>query len=163
MMTGEKREQIRARLAEIERANGGRLTPAAVVDDARKQSSPLHDQFEWDKTKAAYAHLIRQARELITSVVVIHRTETRTIKSVFYHRDPNASGNEQGYVSIPTLRSDEDSARAALVDAFSAVGDMLRRARELAVVLEMENEVEALLDSVMELRRRVSEQPAATM
>ena len=163
MMTGEKKELIRARLEQLEKAGNGRLTPAAVVEDAKKPSSPLHDQFEWDKGKAAYQHWLDQARALITSVRIVHRTETTTVSAVFYQRDPNAAGNEQGYVGIPTLRSDEDSARAALVDAFSAVGDMLRRARHLAIVLEMEGEVDALLNGVVDLRRRVAEPPAASM
>jgi hypothetical protein len=162
-MTGEKREQIRQRLADLEKANRGRLTPAAVVDDARQPSSPLHDQFEWDKGKAAYAHWIDQARTLITSVYYVHKTEQTTVKAVFYHRDPNAAGNEAGYVSIPTLRSDEEAARAALVDAFRAVGDMLRRAQQLAIVLEMDGEVAALLNGVVELRQRISEQPTQQM
>jgi hypothetical protein len=162
-MTGEKREEIRQRLADLEKANSGRLTPAAVVEDARKPSSPLHDQFEWDKSKAAYAHWLEQARTLITSVYYVHKTEQTTVKAVFYHRDPNAAGNEQGYVSVPTLRSDEESARAALVEAFRAVGDMLRRAQQLAIVLEMDGEVAALLNGVVELRQRISEQPTQQM
>lgn len=162
-MTKEKKDQIRQRLAELEKKGGGRLTPDAVVEDAKKATSPLHDQFEWDKGKASYAHWLYQARTLITSVMVVTQTETKTVTSVYYVRDPNAAGNEQGYVSVPTLRSDEDSARAALVEAFSAVGDMLRRARQLAAVLEMDDEVTTLLNGVVELRDRISVQPPATM
>lgn len=155
-MTGEQREAIRIRLNEIEARNGGRLTPDAVVEDAKQKSSPLHNQFEWDTKKAAYSHWIEQARTLITSVKIIERTETTTVKSVYWIRDPSAAGTEQGYVSIKTLRSDKEAARAALVDAFSAAGDLLRRAKNLAVVLEMETEVDALLKGVRELRDRVS-------
>lgn len=161
MMTKEKREQIRARLSELEK--DGRLTPDAVVADAKKPTSPLHDQFEWDKGKAAYSWWLEQARTLITSVRVIQRTEQTTIKSVYYVRDPSAMAGEQGYVSVTSLRSDEDSARAALVDAFSAAGDMLRRARELAVVLSLDAEVDALISGVVELRGKVRAQQAAPL
>lgn len=156
-------EAIRKRLAELEKTGGGRLTPQAVVEDAKKPSSPLHDEFQWDVKKAAYAYWIDQARTLITSVYYVHKTEQSTVTAVLYHRDPNAAGNEQGYVSVPTLRSDEDSARAALVDAFRSVGDMLRRAQQIAIVLGLEGEIVTLLDGVTELRQRISEQPSQLM
>ena len=55
-MTPEQREAVKKRLIEIEEANGGRLTPDAVVRDAKRKDSPLHSCFEWDVKKAAAAH-----------------------------------------------------------------------------------------------------------
>lgn len=163
MMTSEKREAIRARLAELEAAGGGRLTPDAVVEEAKRKDSVLHDQFEWDVKKAAQAQWISQARTLITSVMVLHRTEKTIVKSVYYVRDPSLTARDQGYVSVPTLRTNEDLARHALVDAFSAAGDMLRKARELAVVLDLDGDVDALINGVVELRGRVMAQPVQEM
>ena len=157
-----KRDAIRARLAQIETKHKGRLTPDAVVDDAKDKKSPLHDQFEWDDSKAAAAHRLAQARRLIVSVLVTTTTTTTIVEAPYYVRDPNAASNEQGYVSVPTLRSDQDYARAALIDAFKSAGDMLRRARELAIVLEMHEEVDTLINGVLDLRQRV-EQPEAVM
>lgn len=162
-MTKEKKEAIRQRLAEIEARNRGRLTPDAVIHDAKDKDSPLHDQFEWDKTKAAYAHWQDQARALITSVRVIITTETSTIKSIYYVRDPSAASKDQGYVSVDKLRTDQDMARDALVAEFSRVADLLRRARELATVLEMQDEVTKLIDGTVGLRQRVQDMPSATM
>lgn len=162
-MTNDKREQIRLRLEAIENANAGRLTPDAVLADARDPESPLHDQFEWDKDKASQAYWIEQARELITSVRVIVKTETTTVRSVYYVRDPSAEHDEQGYVSVKRLRTDADMAREALVAEFSRVADMLRRAREMAVVLEMQGEVDELVTGIVGIRQRIEAMPAQTM
>lgn len=159
-MDDSQRDVIRARLAEIEQSNGGRLTPDAVVADAKDPASPLHAHFEWDTEKAAAAHWIEQARALITSVRVIFKTDTRAVRSVFYVRDPTAGNRQQGYVSVERLLSDADMARDALLSEFSHVADLLRRARELAAVLGSAQEVEALLQGVIGLRQRYSEPPA---
>lgn len=160
-MNALKREQIKLRLEELE--NNGRLTPAAVVADAQLVDSPLHDQFEWDKDKAAYQHWLDQARNIITSVRIIHRTETSLIKTVYYVRDPSAEHSEQGYVSVPRLRTDADLARDVLVSEFSAVADRLRRARELAKALSLDDEVDKIMSGVVELRGRVMEAPTQRM
>lgn len=160
MMTAEQRQAIKDRLAQIEARNGGRLTPDMVVQDAKRKDSPLHACFEWDVKKAAAAYWLDQARELITSVRVVVRTEHTNVSSVFYVRDPSA-GKEQGYVSVTTLRTDKEMAREALVSEFSRVADMLRRAREVAAVLECQGDVEDLLKSVIGLRQRFSQEPSS--
>jgi len=162
-LTGEKRDAIAARVALLEKRGNGRVTPEAVVDDARAPTSPLHDQFEWDEKKAAYQHNLDQARALIVSIKYVSTTTTSTYKVPLYWRDPAAAGNEQGYVSVPTLRSDEDYARDALVEAFRRVGDELRRAQQLAIALDLDEEVEKLLNGVAELRQRISDQPNQMM
>ena len=160
MKAGSQRDAVRLRLAEIEAENGGRLTPDAVVADAKDPSSPLHPYFEWDVKKAAAAHWIEQARALISSVHVVVRTDTKSVRSVYYVRDPRADTHEQGYVSVKTLRTDADLAREALLSEFTCVAHALRRARELAVALGSASEVESLLQSVIGLRQRFSDPPA---
>lgn len=161
MMSPEQREAIKKRLEEIELANGGRLTPDAVVRDAKRKESPLHDCFEWDVKKAAAAYWIEQARDLITSVRVVVHTETTKVNSVFYVRDPSAAHDKQGYVSVTRLRTDSDLAREALVAEFTRVADALRRAREIAAVLDCVKDVETLLQSVVGLRQRFIDPPQA--
>ena len=160
-MTPEQREAVKKRLIEIEEANGGRLTPDAVVRDAKRKDSPLHSCFEWDVKKAAAAHWIEQARDLITSIRIVVKTDHTNVSAVYYVRDPAAKSGEQGYVSVTKVRTDADMAREVLVAEFGRVADMLRRARELAAALEAQSEVEALLQGVVGLRQRFMEQPPA--
>lgn len=156
-MTKERQEQIRSRLREIETNNQGRLTPDAVVSDAKDPNSPLHDEFDWDVEAAAHRHWIERARELITSVRVTVTTEHSTVSTVYYVRDPSAAQSEQGYVSLYRLRSDTDMAREAIADEFARAAAVLRRARALAVALRMEDAVDALLDGVDVARRAALE------
>jgi hypothetical protein len=161
MKTKEEMKAIADRLKQIAEANGGRLTPEAVVADAKRKDSPLHAEFEWDTRKAALAHWIDTARRLIASVNIVVRTERIDIRVPAYVRDPSAGTGEQGYVSVATLRNDADSARDAIVSEFKRVGDMLRRARNLATALEMEGEVDRIIASVTDLRERFEQRPSA--
>jgi len=160
MISKQKLEAIRQRFLKIEKKHGGRLTPDDVLTDAADPDSPAHAYFTWDDTKAGHAYRLDEARTLITSVRVVFRTETTTVTSVAYVRDPSAGASEQGYISISRLRSNTDAARDALVSEFSRVADMLRRARELAVVLGATEDVETLLQSVVGLKRRFESEPA---
>lgn len=63
-------QAVGERLAEIAEAAEGALHPRDVVADARRDTSPLHPLFEWDDRKAAVAHRLTQAREVIASIVV---------------------------------------------------------------------------------------------
>lgn len=65
----------------------GRLTPEAVVEDARDPGSPLHELFEWNVDKAAMKHWMDRARTLIRSVEVVIRNERLTVSTVAYVRD----------------------------------------------------------------------------
>jgi hypothetical protein len=162
MISKQKLEVIRQRFVKIEKKRGGRLTPDDVLADAQDPSSPTHAYFTWDDSKAGHAYRLEEARTLITSVRVVFRTETTTVTSVAYVRDPSVNGNEQGYVAVARLRSNTDAARDALVAEFTRVADMLRRARELAVALHATEDVEALLQSVVGLKRRFESEPAQT-
>ena len=152
-MNSDKRQLYLERMKSLEDSTG-RLTVDAVIKDAMDPDSPFHSEFEWDQTKASYAHWRYQGRKLITSVFTIEQTDVSTVIAVHYHRDPACTDREQGYRSITALRSDEDAARAALCNAFKSAGDMLRRAREFAIALKMDKEVDTLINGVVELRNR---------
>lgn len=159
-LTPEEKQAVHQRLQDIADANDGRLTADDVVADAKRKDSPLHSHFEWDTKKAAAAYWIEQARELITSVRVVVKTETSQVSVVAYIRDPAAANGQQGYVSVASVRNDADVAREVLVAEFTRVASMLRRARELAAVFDAQDEVDGLLQSVVGLRQRFEQPPA---
>jgi hypothetical protein len=160
-MKRETQDAIRERLQALCDESGGRLTPDAVVADARDPESPLHEQFEWNDEKAAGQHRLAQARALIRSVEVIFKTDRTVLRAPYFVRDPSAGHAEQGYVSTSALRSEEDLAREALVNEFANAAHILRRARNLAKVLGMDEAVGAMLDGVMDLRERAASAPLA--
>lgn len=165
MRTKAETEAIGRELARIAEANGGLLTPDAVVAEARKKDSPLHALFDWDVKAAAHQHWLEQARQLIRSVRVVITTERTAVSTVAYVRDPDVGPDEQGYVSTVSLIGETERSRSALVGEFSRAAAALRRARELAVVFGMEGEVEAVAESVDTMKTRVEarvEQRAAS-
>lgn len=57
-------------LQDISNKNNGELKPKIVVDEARNQSNPLHEYFDWDDTSAAEKHRLFQARNMINHITV---------------------------------------------------------------------------------------------
>ena len=157
MITGAERKEIEERMQAIADANGGKLTPSAVVDDARNPSSPLHGQFEWDDSKAAEAYRVVQARTLIRSVECVIRTTTVVLKAPFYIRDPDAGSKEQGYVTVTKLRTDEDAAREAAVNELIRANQYLLRAKTIVKALGLDAEFDQLMAGTNDLRRRLDD------
>jgi len=163
--TAEERHELkkaaRDRIVELAEANGGRVTPEMVVDDARNPESPLHDYFEWDVNVAAAKHWLDQARTLIRSVKFVFRDEKKTVTSVGFVRDPSLDSTEQGYVSVRKVRTDEEMARDVLLDEFRRAAAALERARKLAAVFKLSDEMTTFIERLHLLREQVArEQPA---
>lgn len=147
-------DEVRARINELAARKGGRIRPDDVVEDAKDTDSPLHQCFNWDVDKAAFAHWMDRARELIRAVRVNFTTDTTVVNSVAYVRDPSLAEDEQGYISVATLRTDEDLAREAAVYEFSRAAGALRRAREVATVLGLQVEVDKLITRVERVKAK---------
>lgn len=147
-MLKEDREVISEELSRIAIENAGKLTPDEVVKQAASKDSVLHDMFEWDDAKAGHNYRIEQARTLIRSVKVVVTTSTTQIATVAYVRDPSAKPDEQGYVSTVSLIGQTDLSRETLLREFSMAAAALKRARNLAKVFEMTDEVEAVVEKV---------------
>ena len=64
-------QDVGERLEQLRRDGDGVLDAVDVVVDARPDHSPLHGFFEWDDGKAAHAHRVDQAKNLIKAVSVI--------------------------------------------------------------------------------------------
>lgn len=93
----------------------GDLTASIVVEEARPESSPLHDRFEWVDSEAARRHREWQARHLMNRIEVIvelsgEQQKTRGFQQVFVDvetREP---------LSGPMARSAIKSARSGGTD-----------------------------------------------
>lgn len=129
----------------------GLITPSRVVEDARSKASLLHNLFEWDRSKAASAHWIAQAREIIGAVRIVTTNTTSTVKAPFYVRDTASVG--QGYRSVAALRGDPAQARESLVYTLEVAAGHVRRALDLAEPLGLSGEIDALLDQIIGVQR----------
>ena len=57
------------------------VTPAELVEAARKPGSSMHDYFEWDDKKAADAHRLNQARYLLRTIAVVVREDEPPVRA----------------------------------------------------------------------------------
>ena len=131
--------------------NGGKLTPELVVQSARSKNSPLHDYFDWDDKVAGVHWRIQQARELIRSIRIEITTSNVIIKAPRFLRDASVASDEQGYVSVVRLRSDQEMARETVIAEFERAAAALARAKAVAAALDLENKVDELYQQVIRL------------
>ena len=78
MATQEIREREIARIYERD----GEVRPSVLVKEAKNKRSPIHDEFEWDDTKAGHEFRLSQARQLIRKVKY---SEPTGAKSRYFH------------------------------------------------------------------------------
>lgn len=124
----ERFEEIRRRV--------GKLTPKAVVDDARPVDSPLHPAFEWDDHVAAEKYREEQARHLIRSLVI------RTVEE-------GPTEPVRAYVSVPDVHTVQDGTERnsdVYVPTQIALSDEFLRAKVL----------ERALNELRQFRRKYS-------
>lgn len=103
---------------ELEQKKGGKLTPKELVEAARDVNSPLHDEFEWDNTRAAQKYREWQARYIISSIELkitvlpakvtnveleVHEAPSSGVK--FYHV---LDAEDGGYENVFTISNDEE-------------------------------------------------------
>lgn len=153
------REDVRRRIEEISKNNGGKITPDMVLKDAADENSPLHGEFEWDDAKAGHAYRIITARNLIRSIRITYDADVTFVVAPAYVRDPRCGSDEQGYVEVMRIRSNEEITRGVLVDEFVRVRSALIRARELASVFNLVPEIDEMIDRLSMLKARIMPEP----
>lgn len=92
-------QRVGERLAALARDSEGTLHAKDVVADARRQDSPLHALFEWDDRKAAIAHRLHQAHEVIKRIVV-HVSDETTETTARYVGATGAEARRETYVCV---------------------------------------------------------------
>ena len=79
------------------------LTAEALLEEASKKSSPLHDLFEWDNSEAGHLYRLQQARVVINEVkVIIENKEYYAFENVQVSV-PNAIGNNSANIDEPPI------------------------------------------------------------
>jgi hypothetical protein len=149
MLTKEKADRIRS-LSDAE----GHIEPSEVVADARDPSSPLHDEFNWNKEEAAEAHWLDTARGLIRFVRLEVQIEQTSVVAPFYVVDPIRPPRSKRYVELTTAARSADIANRVLIDECDRIVAAIRRAQSVAVVLGLSGQLDAMLADVSRLRSK---------
>lgn len=114
-----------------------RLTPELVVDEAREETHPLHDRFEWDDAIAGEKYRRQQAHDLIVSVRVTYADDGGKPREI---RQFHAIRGPEGHVYEPVDRVVRDSMMSAIL-----LADMEREWRQLKNRYEQFDEFRAMV------------------
>ncbi len=123
---------IRDHLLAIEERHG-HLTPEIVLDEARSESSPIHQCFEWSDDSAAEKYRLLQAEGLIRKVKVIVRTpkdEYAQTRQFVLAR----GGESSKYVRIERAMQDESLAQNVLEQARRELLAFERKYKDLLTI-----------------------------
>ncbi len=93
------------------RGGDGRILPERVVEAARDESSPLHNQFEWNDSEAAQRYRIEQARSLLRVCVTMLPGTNEQIRAFV------SLSHEDGYRSTGAVMVNSDHRSQLLEDA----------------------------------------------
>jgi hypothetical protein len=150
-------KQKREALEAIAATNGGRLTADLIVEAARSKSHILHELFEWDQAKAARAHWLDVANEIIRVVKVQFIVENRTVHSVMYVHDPDLPDDEPGHIALTSVQSRSAKAMAIVsAELEQRIIPAIERAQELAEYLGLRRDFDVLLQNAVALRTKVA-------
>ncbi len=137
----------------------GRVTAERLVQAASDKRHPMHRDFMWDNAKAGHKYRIEQARSIISNINMITTDVSKPI-CTSYVRDPNAPQNMQGYISVASLRTEREAAHEFLMNEAAQLEARLDRMRGLADALDLVDELDTIISSVMVLSSRLRSRPA---
>ena len=124
-------------------AKKGIITPAALVEDAKRKSSPLHKCFEWDDTAAAKAYRITQAQYILRQIEVMIEREDETSFTVraFHHIDTET---KQGYTTIENARNDPEMWDCVISTALAEVRIWQQKYKDIEEFGDLFGEIDKL-------------------
>ena len=117
----EKAQVFGERIDKIMKSKNGCVHPIDLIKDGEKESSPFHDYFEWDDSKAGHAYRLHQARSALNHIV-----ECVKIEGVFE--------NARSFISVN--RGTDNVKYVALVDALTIKDYRTETLNQLIVTLE---------------------------
>jgi hypothetical protein len=151
----DRKKAAMAELNALVKANGGRITPEALVQAASNKKSALHDFFEWDDATAAHQYRLEQARRMIRSCRIVEIVHKEKLEVPYLIRDPQADSSEQGYIETGRVATEEDLARDSILSEITKARGNLVRVSSLSKYFDLGNEIDDLIDRLDAIHRRV--------
>lgn len=95
------------------------FTANDIVEYARPKESPLHEDFTWDKDKAAEKWNLQEARMLVAAVMVVEAGKTKKEATRAFHHivEVTEEGTKSGYTPDHVVWQREDFAEQVIEKA----------------------------------------------
>lgn len=113
----------------------------AIVDAARPEGSPIHDDFEWDDVVAAERNRADTARAMIRHLVVV--VEQGEPEPLFCHI---RIGETRGYMETRIALSRPDSRKALLDEARREAAAFRRKYSHLREMADVVRAIDRIVD-----------------
>lgn len=113
-------ERIATELSKIAQKNDGILKPETVIEEAKPKNHPLHNDFEWDDTKAGYKYRLEQARYMIRMCVTVVESNNQLKEyPTFVSLSVDRKKDGGGYRALVDVMSHEEHRWVLLRDALN--------------------------------------------
>lgn len=91
----------------------GKVTNDLVLDDAKREDSPLHPLFEWDDTVAAHKYRLSQATQLILNLHVETEVDT-TVREVRAYFNTSENDRKGTFINVNSAFENPDTRELVL-------------------------------------------------
>lgn len=141
--------------------HGGRISPADVLDEAKDESSPLHEYFEWDDDEAAERYRLAQASSLIrrwrgSIMRVDEKTKTVVLTTARRVQSPSLErGNgSRGYVTVEAIMADPAMRSDMIRTVLKELQAYRRRYADLVALSDIWSAIDDAVDLHEEPKRK---------
>lgn len=131
-MKGADPQRLGEALDKIAADNDGQLTPRAMVTSGRRRGHPLNRHFEWDDAKAADAHRLQQARQIVHAIRVIDESQPEAPPRIAYLSIAEGDGSGFAYRPRSAVADSARLQRLVLEQAERDLAAWERRYSEIA-------------------------------
>tara|TARA_R110000824_G_scaffold151585_2_gene322590 strand:+ start:187 stop:663 length:477 start_codon:yes stop_codon:yes gene_type:complete len=132
-------------------STNGHITPAEVLKDAAKKSSPLHRYFVWEDKQAAQLYRLDQARKLIRSVQIKVSEDEMTPRFVHVKVDQSSS-----YVQTEVAIINPNYWDSVKADVLSEINSAKRKLDNLKMVETKASRIKAIINTQDHLEKAAS-------
>lgn len=150
-LNNEKAQVYGPCIAKIIDANGGIATTQIIVENAKDKSSPIHDHFQWDDTKAANEYRKYQARKLIQSIeveIVKDGQSSQIVRAFHFIKKEDEEEVSQGFARFEVIHKKADLYNEFVLKAY------LKRIRQLNSKYKKYKELEPIVIAIDEILER---------
>lgn len=114
------------------------ITPKNLVEANRDESAPLHNEFEWNDTKAAEKYRETQAGYIIRNICIVRESEEKPPVRAFYSV---TTDEERKYESLNVIIKSEDKTKKLLE---SALRELIAFKAKYSMLSEIANVIKAI-------------------
>lgn len=137
-------------LDRIRKSNDGKLMPADIVHESKPKAAPLHNEFEWNNTKAADLWRRDQARYVVSTIRVEYE-QTKPVEKMIKTRAFTSVETDKGgrvFIATEEAISDDELRHQILYRAYKQLITARREIIEIGGLVEIIENINSVISMV---------------